>query len=72
MSSVFAGIANLATSSLMQYVYSLTVDSSPGTVFFISAGFEAFSLVATSVLFYFVLKHEEIFGEIGNDQKERI
>jgi hypothetical protein len=40
VSVVFNGIANLATSSLMQYIYSLTVDSSPGAVFFISAGAE--------------------------------
>ena len=65
---VFKGIADLAVGSLMQYIYTLTVATSPGAVFFVSAGCEILSLVAISIFYVFILKHERIFGELGREQ----
>jgi hypothetical protein len=66
---VFTGVAYLATNSLMQYVYSATVDTAPGTVFFVSTGFEVLSLASILVLYFFVSRHERAFGDLGHTQK---
>ncbi len=64
---VFSGIADLATGSLMQLVYAQTVDSAPGTVFFISTGFEVFALTCVATLYFFIHRHEKQFGELGKE-----
>ena len=65
---VMRGVADLATGSIMQVIYAQTVDSAPGTVFFISAGFELLALIAVSLLYIFIYKHEQKYGILGKEQ----
>ena len=67
---VIRGVADLATSSIMQVIYAQTVDSSPGTVFFVSAAFELQALLAVALLYIFIYKHEKKYGVLGKEQNK--
>jgi hypothetical protein len=69
---VFSGIADLATGSLMQIVYAQTVGSAPGTVFFVSTGFEIFALSSVVLLYFFIYRHEKQFGELGKEHDREL
>ena len=54
----------------MQVIYAQTVDSSPGTVFFVSAAFELLALLAVAILYVFIYKHEKKYGTLGKEQNK--
>ena len=63
-----SSVASLMTSELMQKIYEWTVVSFPGAMYLFSAGTEFLSLILISVLFWFVNRHEKIYGPVGEHQ----
>ena len=70
LSSVVVSISSLMSSTFLQKLYEFSVETYPGAMYVALAGMELVTILAMSVYFVFVIRHERQFGDIGRNQEE--
>ena len=70
LSSVAISIASLVSTTFLQKLYELTVQTFPGAMYVALSAMESITVLLLSILFIFIIRHERKFGAMGKDADE--